>query len=199
MADAMAEKFRYPTNGLTTSFFYAIIWPWFRGHFIDDEHELCWWTIYSWEDGGIAARLEKRGYKGFCVVNETPFERKRMLSWVRSKPKGTVHGTRPEKVKRHLTEFGEYAAVCRCFWMRADCVDEFNELLKNIPQRKHLFITSNLGFVKSMLRGLNYVVYSVTYVNYYDDRKDDVLVSVQDNPRIDTMKTLAAVTRAPKL
>lgn len=160
---------------------------------------LQWWRVRGVPDdldhqGRLFARLERRGCKGFCVANESEFERKRMWNWlVQHCPKGSVHWGHRETCEGYHASFGHYVSISRCVWMPDEQQDGFNLFLRTLPAREHSMLTGSVldPLVKRLLRGQNHTVVSG---GEHGDAMRSVL-TVQTFPRLDQLKVLCALTQ----
>ena len=154
----------------------------------DEPIELCWWHIGGYYEDDYQARLfrklEKQGMSGLCIVNESPFESRRIKQWIaRNRGDQKYHFGNRDCVEYNNSEIGYYKSYSRCVWMFPEMYEKFKEFLSTLPPRPHKIkiklrsITDINPSVGRMIRGLNYL-FIFPNRGYEDDGY--ALLSIQD-------------------
>lgn len=166
---------------------------------IEDNFELSWWPIFGFDNHDWQNRkfskLEREGKFGFCVADYSPFENKKITTWLQEHCQDFSYMSQNEECDHYHSLIGAFDSLSRCIWVNKERAPDLHEFMQSLPKRLHVFPCGKIDpIVKRMLRGINYRV--------IEGLKDDPerfphknVISVAEHDNTEHLTFLLAITR----
>jgi hypothetical protein len=147
---------------------------------------LHWWPISK--DFSYAP-WERKGYIGYCISCESKLEKRKIKDFF-DKHKEDTHFGKGSYCNDHFKDFGSYANISRCVWLKPHLKEDFELLMKSFSSRENVIIIRDPidTTIISLIRGKNYAIYKNVFI---DESK--IILSIENIEKIDQLKVLAAI------
>jgi len=159
------------------------------------ERNEAWLDRCEKRQNNLFGKFEEAGYIGFCVTCISPHEGRKIRHWCKNNgKKDDFYWTNVNQFEDYDKLIGGYWENSRCVWMKPHLTEEFKTLIESFPIRIHEipFIGKPNQTIMRVIRGLNH---KFVYAMKDDpDRTYNGLLSIQNFPKINQLKVLAAIS-----